>query len=61
MRIKKIEVKAMLVIFFNLNEIIRKKLIPEGKDVNGEYYLGFMERLPCRIARIRSQYHAQTI
>ena len=39
--------------------MIDKKFVPEGSTVNGQYYLGVMQRLLGRIRRVRLQYKAQ--
>ena len=48
----------MLITFYDLKGIVHKEFVPEGRSVNGEYYLGVLDRLWKRIVRVRSEYLA---
>ena len=49
----------MLITFFDSEGMIHKEFVPEGSTVNGQYYLGMMQRLLARIRRVRPQSNAQ--
>jgi hypothetical protein len=34
----------MLIIFFDAQGVIHREFVPEGQTVNGQFYLGVMER-----------------
>jgi hypothetical protein len=42
----------MLIIFFDSQGVVHKKLVPEGKTVNAEFYKGVMDCLLTRIHRV---------
>ena len=46
-------IKTMLKIFFDSEDVVHKKFVPEGKTVNTEFYEGVMDRLLKRIQRVR--------
>ena len=48
----------MSITFYDLKGIVQKKFVPEGRTVNGEYYLGVLDRLWERIGRVRPEYPA---
>jgi hypothetical protein len=37
--------------------VIHREFVPEGQTVNGQFYLGVMERLLKRVRRIRPEFH----
>ena len=49
----------MLITFFDSQGMIYKEFVLKGSTVNGQYYLGVMQRLLARIRRVRRQYKAQ--
>ncbi|CAK9803903.1 Mariner Mos1 transposase [Anthophora plagiata] len=49
------EQRANIKFCFKLG-IILGEFVPQGENVNGEYYLGVMERLWKRIVRVRPEY-----
>ena len=50
--LQKSKVKTMLITFFDSEGIIHTELVSEGYTVNGQYYLGVMQRLLARIRRV---------
>ena len=48
----------MLITFYDSKGIVPKEFVPEGRTVNGEYYLGVLDRLWKRIGRVRPEYPA---
>jgi histone-lysine N-methyltransferase SETMAR len=41
----KASVKVMLIVFFDLDGIVRSEFVPSGTTVNSAYYKGVLERL----------------
>jgi hypothetical protein len=37
--------------------VIHREFVPGGQTVNGQFYLGVMERLLKRIRRVRPEFH----
>jgi hypothetical protein len=56
MMMEKSRVKTMFV-FFDAQSVIHHEFVPEGQTVNGQSYLGVMERLLKRIRRVRPEFH----
>jgi histone-lysine N-methyltransferase SETMAR len=52
-RMEKSRVKTM----FNAEGVIHREFVPEGQTVNGQFYLGMIERLLKRIRRVRPEFH----
>ena len=59
LRLQKSKVKTMLITFFDSEGMFHKEFVPEGSTVNGQYYLGMMQRLLARIHTVRPQYKVQ--
>jgi histone-lysine N-methyltransferase SETMAR len=53
---EKSRVKTMFV-FFDAQGVIHREFVPEGQTVNGQFYLGVMERLLKRIRLVRPEFH----
>jgi hypothetical protein len=45
MAMEKSPVKTMFIFFFDAQDVIHREFVPEGQTVNGQFYLGIMERL----------------
>lgn len=58
LRFQKSRVKTMLVAFFDCRGMIHREFVPEGQTVNATFYMGVMNRLLKRIARVRPDMHA---
>jgi len=43
----------MLIIFFDIQGVVHKEFVPEGKTVHAEFYKELMDRLLKRIQRVR--------
>lgn len=56
LRFSKSRIKTMFICFYDSKGIVHREFVPYGQTVNGEYYLGVMERLWKRILRIRPEY-----
>jgi histone-lysine N-methyltransferase SETMAR len=54
-RQSKSSVKVMLIVFFDLEGIVRSEFVPSGTTVNSAYYEGVMERLRNNVRRKRPQ------
>jgi len=52
-RMSKLEVKYMLVCFFDSVGIVHKECVPAGQAVNQYYYTDILERLRKRVMRVR--------
>jgi hypothetical protein len=52
-RMSKLEVKHMLVCFFDSMGIVHKERVPAGQAVNQYYYTEILERLRKRVMRVR--------
>jgi hypothetical protein len=50
-----INCEVMLVVFIDINGIVRAELVPVGTTVNTEYYNGLLERLRNDVRRKRSE------
>jgi hypothetical protein len=57
MTMEKSRVKTMFIVFFDAQGVIHREFVPEGQTVNGQFYLGVMERLLKRIRRVRPEFH----
>lgn len=55
---QKSRIKTMLITFYDSKGIVHKEFVPQGRTVNGEYYLGVLDRLWKRIGRVRPEYPA---
>jgi histone-lysine N-methyltransferase SETMAR len=49
--------KTIFIVFFGAQGVIHREFVPEGQTVNGQFYLGAMERLLERIRRVRPEFH----
>ena len=58
LRFQKSRIKTMLITFYDSKGIVHKEFVPEGRTVNGQYYLGILDRLWKRIGRVRPEYPA---
>ena len=58
-RLQKSKVATKHITFFDSEGMIHKEFVPEGSTVNGQYYLGMIQRLLARIRRFRAQYKPQ--
>jgi histone-lysine N-methyltransferase SETMAR len=47
--------KVMLIVFFDLEGIVRSEFVPSGTTVNSAYYTGVLERLRNVVRRQRPQ------
>jgi hypothetical protein len=45
----------MLIVFFNIEPIVRAEFVPRGTAVNSEYYKGLLERLRNDMRRKRPE------
>jgi histone-lysine N-methyltransferase SETMAR len=54
---EKSRVKTMFIVFFDAQGVIHREFVPEGQTVNGQFYLGVMERLLKRIRLVRPEFH----
>jgi hypothetical protein len=54
--VEKLHVKTMFV-FFDAQGVIHREFTPEGQTVNGQFYLGVIERLLKRICRDCPEFH----
>jgi hypothetical protein len=54
-RQSKASVKFMLIVFFDLEGIVRSEFVPSGTTVNSAYYKGALERLRNDVRRKRQQ------
>lgn len=52
-RMSKSRLKAMLIVFFDIQGIIHHEYVPAGQTVTGQFYVGVLERLRARIFRVR--------
>jgi hypothetical protein len=50
-------VKTIFIVFFDAQGVIHREFVPEGQTVNGQFYLGVMERLLKRIRCVRPEFH----
>jgi hypothetical protein len=50
--------ETMFIVFFDAQGVIHREFVPEGQTVNGQFYLGVMERLLKRIGRVRPEFHS---
>jgi len=48
-------IKVMMVVFFDLDGIVRAEFVPRNTTVNSEYYKGLLERLRNDVRRKRPQ------
>jgi hypothetical protein len=48
-------VKAMMIIFFNIRGVITTERVPEGQTVNQKYYLEVLTKLPERVRKKRPE------
>ncbi len=54
-RMEKPRVKSMLIFFFDIEEIVRSKFLPQCATVNSEYYEGVLTRLREAIRKKRPE------
>ena len=54
--LQKSMIKIMLIFLFHKQGVIHKKLVPDGKIVNSEFYIQMLERLLKGISRVRPQF-----
>ncbi len=54
-RMSKSKLKAMLLIFFDIQGVVHREYLPEGQTVTGQFYVGVLERLRARIVRVRPE------
>ena len=50
---EQIQIKSMLICFFDSQEIIHKEFVPPGQTVNQTFCREILERLRKRVARVR--------
>jgi histone-lysine N-methyltransferase SETMAR len=53
---EKSRVKTMFIVVFDAQSVIHCEFVPEGQTVNGQFYLGVMERLLKRIRRFLPEF-----
>jgi histone-lysine N-methyltransferase SETMAR len=53
----KARVKTIFIVFFDAQGVIHREFVPEGQTVNGQFYLGVMERLLKRIRCVHPEFH----
>jgi histone-lysine N-methyltransferase SETMAR len=54
---EKSRVKTMFIVFFDTQGVIHRDIVSEGQTVNGQFYLGVMERLLKRIHHVCPEFH----
>jgi hypothetical protein len=54
-RQSKSNVKVILIVFFDIEGIVRAEFVPRGTTVNSEYYRGLLERLRNDVQRKRPE------
>ncbi|GFW05026.1 uncharacterized protein TNCV_598201 [Trichonephila clavipes] len=50
--------KAMLIVFFDMNCAVHSEFVPEGQTVNGTFYVEVLKRLKRRVNRVRPEISA---
>ncbi|UYV61756.1 hypothetical protein LAZ67_1006339 [Cordylochernes scorpioides] len=53
-RMSKSGIKTMIIVFFDIREIVHCEFVPQGQTVNSAFYLEVLRRLKRRIARVRT-------
>ncbi|GFV79806.1 uncharacterized protein TNCV_1726311 [Trichonephila clavipes] len=54
----KSRMKAMLIFFFDKNDVVLSEFMPEGQTVNGAFYVEVLKRLKRRANRVRPEISA---
>jgi len=42
LRFQKLQVKTILIVFFDAEGVIHREFVPEGRKVNAEFYMGVL-------------------
>lgn len=56
-KMSKSKIKSLLIVFFDRRGIVHKEFVPEGRTVNGAFYLEVLKRLQARVRRVRPELH----
>jgi hypothetical protein len=54
-RMSKSKAKAMMIVFFNIRDVIMIEWVPEGQTVNQKYYLEVLTKLRERVRKKRPE------
>lgn len=54
-KMSKSQLKATLIVFFDIRSIIHREYVPAGQTVTGQFYVAVLKRLPARVFRVRSE------